>query len=168
MRCREVGVGHDRGRVGVGQDDAVALSGEHAARLRARVVELARLTDHDRAAADQQDRLQVVARGTTRPLHQGAELLEQIAGVVGTGPRLRVVLHAEGRDVATAQALDDAVVQVDVGDVGALDGPVDDRVVVVLAGDLDRVRLQPPHRVVAAVVTELQLEGVAVERRASS
>ena len=57
----ELGVGHDRRRVRVHEHDAVALFAQHAARLRARVVELARLADHDRPAADQQDRLEVVA-----------------------------------------------------------------------------------------------------------
>ena len=42
-------VRHDRGRVGVGQHDPVALFGQHPAGLRARVVELAGLADDDRA-----------------------------------------------------------------------------------------------------------------------
>ena len=70
----EVGVGHDRGRVRVGQDDAVALLAQHAAGLRARVVELAGLADHDRAGADDQDRLDVV---TTR--HQCATFPSDIS-----------------------------------------------------------------------------------------
>ena len=45
-------VGHDRGRVGVHEDDADALFAQHAARLGAGVVELGRLPDHDRAGAD--------------------------------------------------------------------------------------------------------------------
>src|SRR5207249_5970055 len=84
--------------------------------------------------------------------------------VVRTGPRLRVVLHPEGRHVATPQALDHTVVQVGVGDVGTRDRALDDCVVVVLTRDLDRARLHPTYRVVAAVVTELQLERVTVER----
>ncbi len=55
------GVGHDRRGVGVGQDDAVALLGQDAAGLRARVVELAGLADHDRAGPDDKDRFEVVA-----------------------------------------------------------------------------------------------------------
>ncbi len=46
------GVGHDRGRVGVDQHHPVALGAQGPARLGARVVELARLADHDRAAAE--------------------------------------------------------------------------------------------------------------------
>jgi hypothetical protein len=66
-RIGEVRVGHDRGRVGVGQDHPVALLAQHAAGLGARVVELAGLADHDRAGPDQQDRFEVV---TTR--HAGS------------------------------------------------------------------------------------------------
>ena len=43
------------------------------------------------------------------------------------------------------------------------DGAVGHGVVVVLAGDLDRAGGQPAHRVVAAVVAERQLEGLAAE-----
>ena len=46
------------------------------------------------------------------------ELLEQVAGVVGAGPGLGVVLHAEGRGVPAAEPLDHPVVEVDVGDLG--------------------------------------------------
>src|SRR5690606_29986826 len=60
-RVGELGVGHDRGRVRVGQDDAVALLLEDLARLRAGVVELAGLADHDGTGADEEDRLEVVA-----------------------------------------------------------------------------------------------------------
>ncbi len=60
-RVGEVGVRHDRRRVGVDQDDADTLLAEHTAGLRARVVELARLADHDRAGADHEDGVDVVA-----------------------------------------------------------------------------------------------------------
>ena len=54
-------VGHDGGRVGVDQDDLVALLAEGLARLGAGVVELARLADDDGAGADEQDLLEVGA-----------------------------------------------------------------------------------------------------------
>ncbi len=60
-RIGEVGVGHDRRGVRVDQDDAHALLAQHAARLRSRVVELARLADDDRPGADDEDALDVVA-----------------------------------------------------------------------------------------------------------
>ena len=69
-RVGEVGVGHDRGRVRVDEDDAHALLAQHAARLRARVVELGRLADDDRAGADDEDAVDVVALG-----HQALVLL---------------------------------------------------------------------------------------------
>ena len=55
----EVRVGHDRGRVGVEQDDLVALLLQRLAGLGAGVVEFAGLADDDRAGADDQDLLDV-------------------------------------------------------------------------------------------------------------
>ena len=98
----EVGVGHDRRRVRVGEDDPVALLAQHPAGLGARVVELARLADHDRPGADEQDRVEIVRRGIRpprvgsgspagssaarsspgrldRPGHHPRELVEQVA-----------------------------------------------------------------------------------------
>ena len=54
-------VGHDRRGVGVHEDDLVALAPERSAGLGARVVELARLADHDGARAYDQDLLDVCA-----------------------------------------------------------------------------------------------------------
>ena len=61
----ESGVGHDRRRVGVDDDGAEAVLPQHLQRLAARVVELARLTDHDRPGADHADGREV------RPPWQG-------------------------------------------------------------------------------------------------
>ena len=58
----ELGIGHDRGRVGVDQDDPQALLTQDPAALRAGVVELAGLPDDDRAGPDDQDAVEV---GTT-------------------------------------------------------------------------------------------------------
>ena len=49
------GIGHDRGRVGVDQDDPIALGPQRLAGLDAGIVELAGLADDDRAGADDQD-----------------------------------------------------------------------------------------------------------------
>ena len=65
-RGGDLGVGHDRRRVGVDEHDLVALLHQHPARLGARVVELGGLADHDRAGADQQDLVEVVAAGMVR------------------------------------------------------------------------------------------------------
>ncbi len=59
----ELGVGHDGGRVRVGQHDGEPLLLQHPARLGARVVELAGLADDDRTRAQHQDLLQVGAPG---------------------------------------------------------------------------------------------------------
>ena len=58
---REVGVGHDRRRVRVHENDPDAFGPQHSAGLRSRVVELGGLADHDRARPDDQNRMDVVA-----------------------------------------------------------------------------------------------------------
>jgi len=50
---RQFGVGHDRGRVAVDEDDLIALLAQRLAGLGARVVELASLADDDRPRSDQ-------------------------------------------------------------------------------------------------------------------
>src|SRR3954467_8855529 len=76
--------------------------------------------------------------------HLGDEVVEQPERVVRTGARLRVVLPAAGRDVEQADALDRAVVEVDVRELGlaevaaqALAGLAADREAMVLGGDRD-------------------------------
>ncbi len=59
------GVGHDRGRVRVDDDRAVALGAEDLERLASGVVELARLPDDDRARADHADGLEIRPPGHT-------------------------------------------------------------------------------------------------------
>ena len=54
-------VGHDGGGVAVDQHHAVAVGLQHLARLRTRVVELARLPDDDGSGPDDEDGLDVVA-----------------------------------------------------------------------------------------------------------
>src|SRR5438128_2501151 len=58
LHVRAVGrlrVGHDGGRVRVDEHDLEPLFAQRLARLRPRIVELARLPDHDRPRPDQQD-----------------------------------------------------------------------------------------------------------------
>ena len=66
---RHLRVGHDRGGIGVHQDDAVALLAERLARLGAGVIELAGLPDDDGAGADDQDALDVSSFGHSRDAH---------------------------------------------------------------------------------------------------
>ncbi len=61
----EAGVGHDRRRIRVDDDRPEPVLPQHLERLAARVVELARLPDHDRPGADHADRREV------RPPWQG-------------------------------------------------------------------------------------------------
>ena len=98
-RGRELGVGHDRRRVGVDEDDLVALLEQHLAGLDAGVVELGGLADHDRPGADQEDLLDVVA-----PRHAASveEAVEEVAGVVRAGAGLGVVLDGGAGDVLAA------------------------------------------------------------------
>ena len=67
----ELGVGHDRRRVGVDEDDLVALLLEDLARLHAGVVELGRLADDDRPRAEDEDLVQVVPTRHGRPPGSG-------------------------------------------------------------------------------------------------
>ena len=178
-RIGEVGVGHDGRRVGVDEDDAHALLAQHAAGLGAGVVELAGLTDDDRAGADDQDTLDVVALGhyfgvlacRVRDDHV-AEPVEEVVGVVRAGGGLGVVLHREGRDVEGAEALDDVVVESDVADLDAavagraVELAVDrgvDREAVVVRGDLDAAGGLVEHRLVDAAVPERELVGAEAE-----
>ena len=62
-RVGHLGVGHDGGRIGVHQDDAIALAAQRFAGLHAGVVELAPLADDDRAGAEDQDGADVSAFG---------------------------------------------------------------------------------------------------------
>ena len=55
----QLGIGHDGGGIAVHENDAVALLAQHLARLRARVVELARLPDDDGTRPDDEDRADV-------------------------------------------------------------------------------------------------------------
>jgi hypothetical protein len=62
-RVGHLGVGHDGRGIGVHQHHAVAFLAQRLAGLDARIIELARLADDDRAGADDQDGLDVCALG---------------------------------------------------------------------------------------------------------
>src|SRR5829696_1042644 len=93
------------------------------------------------------------------------ELVEEPDGVVGPGSGLGVVLDAAGRDVEQADALDRAVVEVHVGQLGLpevglqpLTGLALHGEAVVLGGDRDPPGAQVLDGVVAAAMAERQLE----------
>ncbi len=71
-RVGELGVGHDRRRVGVDEHDLIALLPEDLAGLYTGVVELRGLTDDDRARAEDEDALDVVAPGHYEEVLRGA------------------------------------------------------------------------------------------------
>ena len=62
-RVRQLRVGHDRRRVGVHQNDPVAVLLQRLAGLGARVIKLAGLPDDDRPGADDEDAVDVVTFG---------------------------------------------------------------------------------------------------------
>ena len=83
----EVGIGHDRRRIGVDEDDPVALLAKHPAGLGAGVVELACLADDDRAGTDDQDRVDVGAlRHQTPASISSANMSKRYRESCGPGP----------------------------------------------------------------------------------
>ena len=140
----EIRIGHDRRRIAVDEHDLEAFGAQRLAGLRARVVELARLADDDRAGADDRARasgpfgVAWSAGLAPGPLDQGDEVVEQIVRVVWTGRSLGMVLDGEDRTCTMPQPFDGPVVQVDVRhrDVSRQRAGIDGEPVV-LRGDLD-------------------------------
>src|SRR6185436_19114439 len=114
--------------------------------------------DRRRQAAHDRDRAAIAMLG-----HLGDELAEEIVAVVRSGARLGVVLDREDGEVAMAEALDGAVVQVHVRQLerGIVEERGIHREAVVLRGDLDLSGAQVLHRMVRPTVAELELEGLA-------
>ena len=101
----DLGVGHDRGRVRVDQDRPHALGAKRPAGLRAGVVELGRLADHDRAGADDQRAPGLGPLGARRRGVAGTG----IDGAAGRGEPLAVAASAPSYKKATG--LEGSVVQ---------------------------------------------------------
>src|SRR4051794_10752348 len=116
-------------------------------------------------------RIRILWRSSRRGTGQlPDEVVEEADRVVRAGPGLGVVLDAAGRDVEQADALDRAVVEVDVRELGlaevalqALTGLSTHREPVVLRGDGDPSRAQVLHGVVGPAVAERQLEGLKAD-----
>src|SRR5271157_4334357 len=96
-------------------------------------------------------------------LHHLPEVVEEIVRVLRAGAGLGMILHAEERHRSMAQALERVVIQVDVGQVYVarlkrigIDGEV-----VIVAGDLHFARIHLLHRMIAAVMSELELISLA-------
>ena len=103
------------------------------------------------------------------PLHEVEELAEQIARVVRPGAGFRVVLHArmQRRSGVATPSMSPSLRLTCVTTVPSGSESRVDRVVVVLARDLDLAVAMSPHRVVRAVVTEAQLERPRAEGEAT-
>ena len=84
----ELGVRHDRRRVAVDEDDFEALAPQRLAGLAARVVELARLTDDDRARADDEHAFQIGASW-----HFSGDWWLEAGGSEGPSPESRATSH---------------------------------------------------------------------------
>ena len=87
VRRGELRVGHDRGRVGVEQNDGVTLLRERLAGLHAGVVELAALSDDDGAAAEEEDFLEV---GISRHGARKGKMSFTLSAVRRRTPRLKL------------------------------------------------------------------------------
>ena len=148
-------VGHDRGRVAVEQDRAHAFVAQRAAGLRAGVVELGRLADDHRPAADDQHRLRLGAFAHSRAMKRS----KTSSASSGPGDPSGWYWTVSIGLVSVAQALDRAVVEVALADDEAglaRQRLADDLDLVVLCGDLDAAGVEVLDRVVGAVVAEAQ------------
>src|SRR2546430_8388156 len=105
------------------------------------------------------------ARGI-RPLDLRHEISEDVLVVPRSGPCLRVVLDGEDWQLAMGHPFHRAIVQVHVGDLELRfrKGIRIDRVAVILRRDVDTPAAEVLHRLIAAAVPELQLEGLPAER----
>src|SRR3954466_4994271 len=116
-------------------------------------------------------RIRILWRSSRRGTRQlPDEVVEQPHGVVRSRPGLGVVLHAAGGHVKQPDALDRAVIEVDVWELGLaeaalkpLPGPPGDGEAVVLRGDGDSSGAEVLHGVVRAAVAERQLEGLQAD-----
>ena len=159
-------VGHDRGGVRVDQHGLDALFAKRLARLRAGVVELGGLADHDRPRTEDQNlarsgRLGHSSHGAGygRPAADHVDkAVVQVLVVLRTWATFGVVLDAEGGQRAVAEALDRAVVQVALRDVEIAVGDRRgiDLELVVLTRDVDVARVEVFDRVVRTVVAVRQ------------
>ena len=186
----ELRVSHNRCRVGVDQRDSQALFAQHAASLGAGVVELAGLTDNNRAGADNQYVVDVCTTWhgvrSLSPfllvrvsgcglveidlLDQRQEVIKERVRIVRAGCGLRVVLHRKGHAVLQCDTFHDVVVKAGVRNlclaprgIETLAGLAFKCEAVVLSGDKNTASVVVLHRNIDAAVTEDQLVGTQAE-----
>src|SRR5699024_4347011 len=154
----------------------------------ARVVELTGLADDNRAGADDQDVINIVAlwHGFLSYLswselliawgvvgHQGDELVKQWVRIVRARSGLRVVLHGVSQSIRQSNTFDGAVIQAGVGNLRWTEvglkffawviGGHSQCEAVVLRGDINLAADVVFHRHVDAAVAEFHLEGIQSE-----
>ena len=124
-------------------------------------------------------RLDVVAARHQAAASSAMKRSKRCSASCGPGPGLRVVLDGAGARLGQPQALDGAVVEVEVGQLGgaevglpahravavdrALAARAEHGEAVVLARDLDAAGLEVLDRVVGAAVAEAQLVGLEAD-----
>ncbi len=134
---------HDGGRIGIDEDDFVAIGAQGLGGLGAGVIEFAGLADDDGAGTDDQDAVEVVASWHLfRLRHEFCEVVEEVVRVVRAGRGFGMILHAEDRLAAMAEAFERLVVEIDVGDVDVVvaERIGIDREAVIVRGDFDALR----------------------------
>ena len=177
-RIRQFRVGHNRRRIGVDQDDAIALLLERLAGLHAAIVKFAGLANHNRPRADNHNRFDVGSFGHIRlsgrfGLGLGRRLLDSIDKFIKKIKRImrprrsfRMILHAESLPANMAQTRDRAVVQVEMRNLAAAQVAVRrDGKTMIMRGDLDFAAGQVHHWLIAAAVPKAHFFGAAAERQ---
>ena len=86
-RIGQIRIGHDGRRIGIDQDDPIALGLERLAGLRAGIVELASLADDDRSRADDED------RGDVGPSGHCFRICDSSFRGAGASPRPGIDIH---------------------------------------------------------------------------
>ena len=119
--------------------------------------------------ADDQNAVKVVAARHRYLVlrHEFDEIVEQIMRIVRTRRGFRVILHAEHRLAAVAEAFQRLVVQIHVRDfdVARVERIRIHREAVIVRGDLDALRQLVDHRMIGAAMPELQLVSFAAQRQ---
>ena len=98
-------------------------------------------------------------------LHHVYEAVEEVAGIVRAGAGFGVVLHSKDRHVPMAKTFQRAIVEIDVRRLtpSPRQAVGINRKTMVLTGDLNLFCVQVLHRLIAATMTELQLERLGLE-----
>src|ERR1700723_62647 len=112
---------------------------------------------------DPLERFSAVSR---KGFNQFSKSGEQVARIMRSRRRLRMVLHGKKWHSRSLQTLDGVVVQIEMRQYRAsLQRFVVDREAVVLRRDLDPPRAEIHHRMICAMMPEIEFVGLAAERQ---